>query len=71
MLASGNCFDSVGWWQLYKNQSTSDFMYHVTEVLPLPVAKVDGEFVLYRDYLMKYRSSVYYLEQKEQVRFQI
>ena len=58
---------AVGWWQLYPSQNTSEFMYRVTRVLPLPVAEVDGQPVLYGDYLMKYISSVYYLEQKEQV----
>lgn len=57
----------VGWWQLYPAQNTSEFMYRVTKVVPVPVASVDGQPVLYSDYLMKYRSSVYYLEQKEQV----
>lgn len=57
----------IGWWQLYPAQNTSTFMYRVTKVLPLPVASVDGYFVPYSDYLMKYRSSVYYLQNKEQV----
>lgn len=57
----------VGWWQLYPVQNTSSFMYRVTRVLPVPVASVDGQLVPYSDYLMKYRSSVYYLENKEQV----
>lgn len=58
---------AFGWWQLYLAQNTSDFMYRVTKVIPLPVASVDGQTVLYSDYLMKYRSSVHYLEGKEQV----
>lgn len=57
----------VGWWQLYPAQNTSEFMYRVTKVIPVPVAKVDGQFVLYSDYLMKYRSSIYYLEKGEHV----
>lgn len=57
----------VGYWQLYPAQNTSDFMYRVTRVLPLPVAKIDGQPVLYSDYLMKYRSSIHYLETKERV----
>lgn len=57
----------IGWWQLYSAQNTSTFMYRVTKVLPVPVASVDGYPVLYSDYLMKYRSSAYYLEKKEQV----
>lgn len=58
---------AVGWWQLYPTQNSSEFMYRVTTVLPLPVASVDGQPVLYSDYLMKYRSDIHYLEQKEQV----
>lgn len=54
-------------WQLYLVQSTNEFMYRVTKVLPLPVAKVEGQTVLYSDYLMKYRSSIHYLEEKEQI----
>lgn len=57
----------VGYWQLYSVQNTSDFIYRVTRVLPVPVAKIDGQPVLYSDYLMKYRSSIHYLESKERV----
>jgi hypothetical protein len=57
----------VGWWQLYIAQNTSELMYHITKILPVPIATVDGQEVLYSDYLMKYLSSVHYLEQKEQV----
>ena len=57
----------VGWWQLYPAQNTSEFMYRITKVLPLPVASIDGQPVLYSDYLMKYISSVNYLQQKEQL----
>lgn len=57
----------VGWWQLYPAQNTSQFMYHVTKVIPVPVAYIDGQPVLYSDYLMKYLSSIHYLERKEQL----
>ena len=57
----------VGYWQLYSAQNTSDFIYRVTRVLPLPVASIDGQKVLYSDYLMKYRSSAHYLNTKERV----
>jgi hypothetical protein len=57
----------VGIWQLYSVENTSDFMYRVTRVLPVSVAKIDGQPVLYSDYLMKYRSSIHYLESKERV----
>lgn len=58
---------AIGWWQLYPAQNTSEFLYRITKVLPLPIATVDGQPVLYSDYLMKYLSSIHYLEQKEQL----
>ena len=56
----------IGWWQLYPQQNTSQFSYRITTVVPIPVARVDGENVRYSDYLMKYRSNEHYLQQKEQ-----
>jgi len=53
--------------QLYFAQNTSDFFYRVTKVIPLPVGSVEGQPIRYSDYLMKYRSSIHYLEEKEQV----
>lgn len=58
---------ALGWWQLYPAQNTSNFMYRVTQFLPLPVASVDGETVRYSDYLMRYRSSVYFLQQQNMI----
>lgn len=58
---------TLTWWQLYIVQNTSDFMYRVTKVIPVPVATVEGESVRYSDYLMKYRSSIHYLQEKERL----
>lgn len=57
----------IGWWQLYPMQNTSEFMYRVTKVIPVPVANVDGQPVLYSDYLMKYLSSIHFLSTKEKL----
>jgi hypothetical protein len=57
----------VGYWLLYQAQNTSDFMYRVTKVVPVPVAEVEGTQVRYSEYLMKFRSNLHYLVQKEQV----
>lgn len=57
----------ICWWQLYLVQNTSEFMYRITKVIPVPVATVDDQPVLYSDYLVKYRSSIHYLEKKEQI----
>lgn len=57
----------LGWYALYSAQNTSEFMYRVTKVVPVPVAVVDGQPVRYSDYLMKYRSAAHYLTEKEQI----
>ena len=57
----------IGWYLLYPAQNTSEFMYRVTMVVPVPVAVVDGQQVRYSDYLMQYRSNLHYLVEKEQV----
>lgn len=54
----------LGWAALYKFQNTSDILYRLTTVIPVPVAKVDGEPVRYSDYLMIYRSSIMPVEQQ-------
>lgn len=53
------------WHQLYVVQSTSNLTYRVTQLLPLPVARVDGQMVRYSDYLRKYRSSIHFLETQD------
>lgn len=60
-------FITVSWWQLYKAQNTGVFFYRVTKTLPLPVANVDGEWVNYSDYLVRYRGSEHALREKIQV----
>ena len=52
---------------LYKTQSTSDIVYRLTTILPLPVAEIDGESVRYSDYLMIYRSSITPVERQNTI----
>lgn len=54
-----------GWLQLYKFQTMNDVFYRFTRVIPVPVARVDREWVRYSDYLMIYKSSVTALENQE------
>ena len=53
-----------GYVSLYKTQNTGDVLYRLTNVLRVPVAKIDGEYVRYSDYLMIYRSSIKPVEQQ-------
>ena len=55
------------WQQLFYAQNTSDFMYRLTRVAPIPVGSVDGEQMRYSDYLMRYRSQELWLSTKGQL----
>lgn len=54
----------AGWAMLYKFQDTGDMIYRVTQVIPVPVAEVEGAKVRYSDYLMIYRSNLITSEQQ-------
>lgn len=55
------------WYLLYHVQANSKFMYRLTQLVPVPVASVDGENVRYSEYLKKYRSDIFSLVQQEQI----
>ena len=57
----------LSWWQLYINQSNNALLYRATQVVPVPVASVDGQAVRYSDYLMYYNSSVHFLKKSKQM----
>lgn len=52
----------LGWWQLYIAQSRNTILYRVTQIIPVPVASVDGQSVRYSEYLMYYNSSMHFLQ---------
>ena len=58
-----------GWLALYRLGMTDDILFRITEVLPLPVATVDGENVRFSDYLMFYRSSMTSIERQSGSQF--
>lgn len=58
----------LGWWQLYPMQNSSAFMYRLTRIIPVPVATINNEPVPYRDYLVQYRSSEYYLDKYGEIK---
>lgn len=49
---------------LYKVQSTDDLLYRITQILPIPVANIDGETVRYSDYLLIYKSTITPIEKQ-------
>lgn len=54
---------------LYKFQSSSAFMYRVTQVLPLPVARAGSHFVTYENYLFELRRYEHYYQSQQRVDF--
>ena len=54
---------------LYRWQATSSFMYRVTQVMPLPIAKVDDRWVSYESYLFELRRYMHYYQTQQNVDF--
>ena len=69
-LISGLIFSGYILLQLYRFNSNSDFIYNVTRVIPLPVARVGGQFVPYEDYLFELRRFTHYFESQQSVDFE-
>jgi parvulin-like peptidyl-prolyl isomerase len=65
IVAAAVAFGIFLWQALYKTQQTSDFYYSATKVLPLPVAKVNGQTARYDDYLRRVRADMFYKIQFE------
>lgn len=54
---------------LYRFQTTSTFIYRVTQVIPFPVAKTNVGYVTYENYLFELRHFVHYYETQQKVDF--
>lgn len=54
---------------LYKFQSTSGFLHRVTQVVPFPVARTSGKFVMYENYLFEVRHYTHYYESQLKLDF--
>ena len=57
------------WLGLYKFNMTDDFLFRITEVVPVSVARADDEDVRFSDYLMFYRSSMASIERQSGSQF--
>jgi len=55
--------------ELYKFQTSSAFMYRVTQVVPFPVAKAGKQFVAYENYLFELRRYEHYYQTQQRVNF--
>lgn len=54
---------------LYRFDSSSTFIYRVTQVIPFPVAKAGPNFVSYENYLFELRHYIHYYQTQQGVNF--
>ncbi len=54
---------------IYRFQSTSTFIYRVSQVIPFPVARAGGSFVSYESYLFNVRQYKHYYENQLKTNF--
>lgn len=54
---------------LYKLQTTSTFVYSITQVVPFPVAKKKGNYISYESYLFELRHYMHYYETQQKLSF--
>ena len=54
---------------LYKFNSTSTFIYRVSQVIPFPVAKAGPHWVSYENYLFELRHYIHYYQTQQKVDF--
>lgn len=59
-------FFAVIAWRIYKADDTSSFLYKISQVIPFRVGEVEGQPILFSDYLAYCRSSWHYHQTKEQ-----
>ena len=57
------------WLALYRFNMTDELLFRITKVVPMPVATVESENVLFSDYLMLYRSSITSIERQSGSQF--
>ena len=54
---------------LYRFQNTSTFMYRVTQIIPFPIARAEGQFISYENYLFELRHYMHYYETQQKLQF--
>ena len=62
-------FTVYSWFLLYRQQSIGDFAYRISQIIPFPAAKVDGDYMRFEEYLFELRHNVYFLTNQENVDF--
>ncbi|MEO5627849.1 MAG: peptidylprolyl isomerase [Candidatus Saccharimonadales bacterium] len=69
IIAAFVIFMSYSVLALYRLDSTSAFLYRVTQVVPFPIAKAGPGFVSYENYLFELRHYMYFYENQQKLDF--
>jgi hypothetical protein len=70
VIATVLIFTTVSVLLLYRQQTTSAFMYQVTKVVPFPVARTGNTLIAYENYLFELRHYIHYYETQQQLSFE-
>ena len=54
---------------LYRYYQYNTFLYRITQVVPFPIAHLDGRYVSYESYLFEFRHYIHYYENQSHVDF--
>jgi SurA N-terminal domain/PPIC-type PPIASE domain len=54
---------------LYHFRQHNTFLYRVTQVVPFPIAKTQGSYVAYENYLFELRHYIHYYQSQQQLNF--
>ena len=55
--------------ELYRYQTTSEFAYQITKIIPVPVARVGNNLINYENYLFDLRHYIHYFQTQQQIDF--
>ena len=63
-------FTTVSVILFYRQQTTSQFMYQVSKVIPFPIARIGNTLIAYENYLFELRHYIHYYETQQQLSFE-
>ena len=70
IIAAVLIFTASSVFLLYRQRTTSNFMYQVTKVVPFPIARIGTTLVSYENYLFELRRYIHYYETQQQLSFE-
>lgn len=69
IIVAALAFTSYSLIALYRLESTSSFLYRVTQIVPFPVAKAGPRLVSYENYLFELRHYMYFYQNQQKLDF--